>query len=113
MNHDSTGTIPSPDEPRAASRRSTGAGAGTGSTGPGTGNGSRPPPGFGLPGAGALLDPLRLDDAMRQLGARLAADPSPLAGAWIELAQSWGELWVYGAARLGRRRGGAGGAAGR
>ena len=110
MNHDSATATPSPDGPRAASRHSIGAGAdgagpgasgaGTGSTEPGNGNGSRPPPGFGLPGAGALLDPLRLDDAMRQLGARLAADPSPLAGAWIELAQSWGELWVYGAARM-------------
>ena len=56
------------------------------------------PPSLGT-GAGTFSDPLRLCDAMRQLGSGLAADPSPLIGAWLELARSWGELWTYGAAR--------------
>ena len=37
---------------------------------------------------------------MWQLGSRLAADPSPLVEAWVGLAQSWAELWTYGAARM-------------
>ena len=91
MNHDSAGMNPSLDEPRAPSPRPAGAGAGIG---------SRPVPGSGASGAGVSFDPLRLDDAMRRLGSRLAADPSPLAEAWIDLARSWGELWTYGAARM-------------
>ena len=89
MNHDSAGMNPSLDEPRAPSPRSAGAGAGIG---------SRPVPDG--PESGALLDPLRLNDAMRRLGSRLAADPSPLAEAWIDLARSWGELWTCGVARM-------------
>ena len=91
MNHDSAGMNPSLDEPRAPSPRPAGAGAGIG---------SRLVPGSGASGAGVSFDPLRLDDAMRRLGSRLAADPSPLAEAWIDLARSWGELWTYGAARM-------------
>ncbi len=91
MNHDSAGMNPSLDEPRAPSPRPAGAGAGIG---------SRPAPGSGASGAGVSFDPLRLDDAMRRLGSRLAADPSPLAEAWIDLARSWGELWTYGVARM-------------
>ena len=91
MNHDSAGMNPSLDEPRAPSPRPAGAGAGIG---------SRPVPGSGASGAGVSFDPLRLDDAMRRLGSRLAADPSPLAEAWIDLARSWGELWTYGVARM-------------
>ena len=48
----------------------------------------------------ALFDPLRLNDAMRQLWSGLAADPSPLAATWLDLAQSWAKLWTYGAARM-------------
>ena len=51
-------------------------------------------------GAGALSDPLRLNDAMWRFGSRLAADPSPLVGAWFDLARSWSKLWTYGAARM-------------
>ena len=54
----------------------------------------------GSSGADALFDPLRLNDALWRLGSRFAADPSPLAGAWLDLAQSWGELCTYGAARM-------------
>ena len=96
MNHDSVAMGLSPGESPATSRRSTGAGDDCA----GAGNGSRPLPGLGSSGAGALLDPLRLDDALRQLGARLAADPSPLADTWLDLAESWAKLWAYGAARM-------------
>ena len=96
MNHDSVAMGLSPGESPATSRRSPGAGDDRA----GAGNGSRPPPGLGSSGAGALLDPLRLDDALRQLGARLAADPSPLADTWLDLAESWAKLWAYGAARM-------------
>ena len=51
-------------------------------------------------GADALLDPLRLNDAMRRLWSGLAADPTPLATTWVDLAQSWTKLWAYGAARM-------------
>ena len=51
-------------------------------------------------GTGAPCDPLRLNDAMRQFGSGIAADPSPLVGAWFELARSWGKLWTYGTARM-------------
>ena len=90
MNHDSAGMNPSLDEPRASSQRPTGAGAGPGSR----------PPGGGAFGAGVSFDPLRLDDAMQRFGARLAADPSPLADTWLDLAESWAKLWAYGAARM-------------
>ena len=82
-----------PNQPRATSQRHIGTGAGAESE-------SRRAHGAGPRGADALLDPLRLNDAMRRLGSRLAADPSPLAGTWLDLAQSWGELWSYGAARM-------------
>ena len=49
-------------------------------------------------GVGALSDPLRLNDAMWRFGSRLAADPSPLVGAWFDLARSWSKLWTVGAA---------------
>ena len=64
------------------------------------GRGPRPAPDAGASGAEALLDPLRLRDATHRLGSRLADDPSPLVDAWLELAQSWGALWTYGAARM-------------
>ena len=51
-------------------------------------------------GVGALSDPLRLNDAMWRFGSRLAADPSPLVGAWFDLARSWSKLWTVGAARM-------------
>ena len=51
-------------------------------------------------GVGALSDPLRLNDAMGRFGSRLAADPSPLVGAWFDLARSWSRLWTYGTARM-------------
>ena len=63
-------------------------------------NDSQPDPGIGPNGADPLLDPLRLQDAVRRLASRLAADPSPLATAWLDLAQSWTKLWSYGAARM-------------
>ena len=50
--------------------------------------------------AGMPLDPLRLNDAAWRLGRRLADDPAPLVRSWIDLAQSWGSLWSYGAARM-------------
>ena len=84
-----------PNHPRATSQRHTGTGTGAGAE-----SESRRAPGAGPRGADALLDPLRLNDAMRRLGSRLAAEPSPLAGTWLDLAQSWGELWSYGAARM-------------
>ena len=86
-----------PNHPRATSQRHIGTGTGAGA---GAESESRRAPGAGPHGADALLDPLRLNDAMRRLGSRLAADPSPLAGTWLDLAQSWGELWSYGAARM-------------
>ena len=91
MNHDPAGADRSQDVPRAAPWRRDGAGAG---------NESRPSSGNGSPGIGTLPDPLRLDDATRQLWSCLAVDPSPLAGAWVELVQSWCALWMYGAARM-------------
>ena len=89
MSQDSTGMELSPNEPEATSRRPAGTGAG-----------HRQAPGGGSSGVDAFLDPLRLNDAMRRLGSRLAADPSPLAEAWLDLARSWGELWTFGAARM-------------
>ena len=91
MNQDRAGTARSPDVPGAAPRRR---------DGPDAGNDSPPASGNGSPGTDALLDPLRLNDAMRRLWSRLAADPSPLVGTWVELAQSWSALWAYGAARM-------------
>ena len=91
MNQDWAGTARSPDVPRAAPRRRDGADAGNESP-PASGNGSL--------GTDALLDPLRLNDAMHRLCLELAADPSPLVGTWVELAQSWSALWAYGAARM-------------
>ena len=93
MNQPPTGTHRSTDEPRTASRRGNGARADTG-------NGSGPASGTRSPGAGALPDPLRLNDAMRQLHSRLAADPSPLIDTWFDLVRSWANLWAYGAARM-------------
>ena len=93
MNQHPSGKNHSPDDPRIASRCRHGARAGTG-------NGSRPASGTGSPGSGALPDPLRLNDAMRQLQSGLAADPSPLIDTWFDLAQSWASLWSYGAARM-------------
>ena len=51
-------------------------------------------------GAEALLDPLHLNDAAWRFWSRLAPDPSPLAGAGLDLAWSWAELCAYGAARM-------------
>ena len=61
-----------PNHPRATSQRHIGTGTGAGAE-----SESRRAPGAGPRGADALLDPLRLNDAMRRLGSRLAADPSP------------------------------------
>ena len=58
-----------------------------------------PSPGDGA-GVGAMSDPLRLNDAVREVTSRLAADPSPLVGTWFEFARSCGALWTYGAARM-------------
>ena len=91
MNQDSARMDRSLDVPRAAPRRRGGADAGNESL-PASDNGSL--------GTDVLLDPLRLNDAMPQLWSRLAADPSPLVGTWVELAQSWSALWAYGAARM-------------
>ena len=98
MNQDTAGrNIAGTDRPaavsRAAPRRRDDADADTG-------NEVRSASGHGAPGAGALLDPLRLNDAVRCLWSRLAADPAPLVDTWLELAQSWTALWSYGAARI-------------
>ena len=87
MKQNSTAPDRAPNDPRTASRRRSDAG-------------SRQSRGTGSFGADALLDPLRLGDAAWRLGSRLAADPSPLVGAWLDLAQSWSALWTYGAARM-------------
>ena len=50
--------------------------------------------------AGVALDPLRLNDAAWRLGRRLADDPAPFVRSWLDLAQSWGDLWSYAAARM-------------
>ena len=108
MNQDSAGMERSPQAPPTAPRRRNGAGAGAGNDSrpaphndarPASHNGSRPAPRNGALGTDALLDPLRLNDATRQLWSRLAVDPSPLVGTWAELAQSWSALWTYGATR--------------
>ena len=91
MNEDSAETGLSPDEPHTTSRPPDGTDAETESR-------SAPNPGSLDPDA--LLDPLRLNDAMRRLWSGLAADPSPLAATWLDLAQSWAMLWTYGAARM-------------
>ncbi len=70
------------------------------SDGADTGDESPPASGNGSLGADALLDPLRLNNAVRHLWSRLAADPAPLAGTWLELSQSWSALWSYGFARM-------------
>ena len=70
------------------------------SDGADTGDASPPASDNGSLGADALLDPLRLNDAVRHLWSRLAADPAPLVDTWLELAQSWSALWSYGAARI-------------
>ena len=98
-----------PNDPRTTSRRSIGASAGIeagagakagASAGAESGTEARQAPNTGSSGADALFDPLRLNDALWRLGSRFAADPSPLASAWLDLAQSWGELCTYGAARM-------------
>ena len=91
MNQDTAGMGGSADVSRAARPRRAAAQ---------TGNEAPPASGNGALGADALLDPLRLDDAARDLWLRLAADPTPLVGTWMELAQSWSALWSYGAARI-------------
>ena len=91
MNQESAELYHSSSQPRAMSRRPNGAGAEIG---------PRPAPGHGSSGADALLDPLRLNDAMRRLWSGLAADPTPLAATWLDLARSWARLWTYGAARM-------------
>ena len=84
---------PSTNEQLAASRRGVDADAVQGSrSGRRTGIESR--------GADALCDPLRLCDAAQHLGSRLAADPTPLVGAWRNLAVSWTQLFCYGSARM-------------
>ena len=91
MDQDSTAMGRSPNESRTASWR------------PGSADSETdfpPSPSPGSIGADALLDPLRLNDAMRQLWSRLATDPSPLVKTWLGLAQSWTELWMYGAGRI-------------
>ena len=98
-----------PNDPRTTSRRSIGASAGIeagagakagASAGAESGTEARQAPNTGSSGADASFDPLRLNDALWRLGSRFAADPSPLASAWLDLAQSWGELCTYGAARM-------------
>ena len=85
----------------AGAKSGAGAGAKAGaSAGAGSGTEARQAPNTGSSGADALFDPLRLNDVLWQLGSRFAADPSPLASAWLDLAQSWGELYTYGAARM-------------
>ena len=81
------------NEPRPASRRRDDSEAAPD-------GGSRPVPDAGASGVDALLDPLRLRDAAHRLGSGLAGDPSPLIDTWLDLAQSWGALWTYGAARM-------------
>ena len=60
----------------------------------------RRPAGAGSASAGALLDPLRLNDAAWQLGRRLVEAPSPIVDLCLDLAQSWEGLRTYGAARM-------------
>ena len=91
MNQDSAATGLSPGEQRTTSGAPDRTDAETESP-------STPNP--GPLGSDALLDPLRLNDAMRQFWSGLAADPSPLAATWLDLAQSWARLWTYGAARM-------------
>ena len=47
-----------------------------------------------------MLDPLRLTDAVRQIGSRLASDPSPLVDTWLGLGESWTKIWAYGLSRM-------------
>ena len=98
-----------PNDPRTTSRRSIGASAGIeagagakagASAGAESGTEARQALNTDSSGADASFDPLRLNDALWRLGSRFAADPSPLASAWLDLAQSWGELCTYGAARM-------------
>ena len=91
MNHDSAGMGHPPGSSRAAPQRCDGTEAG---------NASRPASRNGTLAADALPDPLRLNEATRQLWSRLALDPSPLVGTWAELAESWSALWRYGSARM-------------
>ena len=83
------------NEPRPASRRRDDSEADAAPD-----RGSRPAPDAGASGVDALPDPLRLRDAAHRLGSGLAGDPSPLVDTWLDLAQSWGTLWTYGAARM-------------
>ena len=91
MNHDSAGPDHSIGVLRSAPRHRKGAEAG---------HTSRPASDSASPEVDALLDPLRLNDATRQLWSRLALDPSPLIDTWVELAQSWSALWTYGSGRM-------------
>ena len=91
MNQDTAGMSRAAAVSRAASWRRDDAG---------TGNEAEPASGNDVSGVDALLDPLRLNDAVGHLWSRLAADPAPLVDTWLELAQSWSALWSYGASRL-------------
>ena len=91
MNHNAAGTDRSPGFPRTAPWCGEGAE---------TGNATRSALRNGTLAADALPDPLRLNEATRQLWSRLALDPSPLVGTWAELAESWSALWRYGSARM-------------
>ena len=101
MSQDSPATVRTTRKRRTATRRRGGNGAGHG---PGAEAASAPvaapaPNGISL-GVDAMADPLRLHDATRQLGFRLAADPTPLVDTWLGLGRSWAKLWAYGAARM-------------
>ena len=91
------GTGSPPGERGFVPRRRNGADATAG--GADTDAGRRPAPGIGPAGAAGFADPLHLTGAARRLWSRLAADPAPLIDARIDLARSWGDLWVYGASR--------------
>ena len=100
MHQDATATDHATDGPRPARRRSHDPDADAGAA---PEHPSRPAPGSGatgVAGAAPLLDPLRLGDAVQQLGFRLADDSTPLVDTWLELSQSWSALWTYGAARM-------------
>ncbi len=65
-----------------------------------TAAGGCPDLGVGPVGVVRLIDPLHLGAATGRFWSRLAAEPSHLIGAQIDLASAWGALWTYGASCL-------------
>ena len=101
MSQDSPATVRTPRKRRTATRQRGGNGAGRGpGAEPASESVTAPAPNGDSLGVDAIADPLRLHNAMRQLGSRLAADPTPLVDTWLGLGRSWAKLWAYGAARM-------------